>query len=410
MFANKREELMEHPENLMLGRSGKGWMIPDDSEMIPIPKGASLVAIPGHIPVGMDFEDKLTYFDTNPLASNEEVMAVAALLPQGFTRTFLPACTSKNGEPLGLLGYTAVAYKEGEIFVAAVQSDAHKKWHPQYYNTEGLSEKIHKKLKKLPDNRILRQLARCSLEYNCYTAQNIFYERWEGGIPTMNKCNADCIGCISESHQRDISQQNRLDFIPSVNEIAELGLEHLANAREAIISFGQGCEGDPSLNAKDLSAAIRLIRKQSERGTININTNAGYTEGIKMLSEAGLNAIRVSLFSCQEENYLKYHRPRNYSLDDVVKSIHLAKDQAVKISLNLLVFPGFTDREDEIEALIKFINKNSIDIVQLRNLNMDPEQLFKIFPAGSEALGIKTCIDIIQEECKVKIASYTHPH
>lgn len=411
VYANQKGEVLEHPGMTMLGRSGLDWVVPEKEEMMPLPKGASLVSIPAYIPVGLDTGENVQYLNQEPGGDAGPVLAVAALLPQGFTRTLLPACVSPSkGAVLPLLGYAAVGLKNEEIWVAAVQSDEHRKWHPQYYNTAGLPGKINRLLKKFPDNRILRQLARCSLQYSCYTAQNLFYGRWEAGIPTMTACNADCIGCISESHLDTDSPQNRLDFVPSVQEISELGWEHLGHAKEGIISFGQGCEGEPSLNAENLSQAIRKIRARTDQGTINMNSNAGYTEGIKKMCAAGLDSLRVTLFSCREGNYNIYHRPKNYSLQDVKNSISYAHDCGLKVSLNLLTFPGFTDREDEMEALLELLMKKQVDMVQLRNLNIDPQELFTRLPAGGEALGITSFIRILQDEMPgLKIGSYSHP-
>ena len=347
----------------------------------------------------------------DPANSAGTVLAVAALLPQGFTRTLLPACVSPgNSSSLPLLGYAAVGLKDEKIWVAAVQSDEHRKWHPHYYNTSGLSAKISRLLKKYPDNRILRQLARCSLQYSCFTAQNLFYGRWEAGIPTMTACNADCIGCISESHLDSTAPQNRLDFRPSVQEITELGLEHLLHAREGIISFGQGCEGEPSLNADTLAQAIHKIRQGTGQGTINMNSNAGFTEGIKKMADAGLDSLRVTMFSCREDNYNAYHRPKNYRLTDVMKSIKYAHDHGLKVSINLLTFPGFTDREEEIEAWLEMLTQGDVDMLQLRNLNIDPQDLFTHLPAGGEALGITSFLSIFQQELPhLELGSYSHP-
>lgn len=408
LYANEKGEVLEHPRVNMLGRSGMDWVEPEREEMMPLPRGASLVSVPGYIPVGLD-ENQI-----RPIKSAykcQEPQIVAALLPQGFTRTLLPAyVTPKNQSELPLQGYAAVGFKNEKIWVAAIQSDEHRKWHPLYYNTEGLPGRIDRMLKKYPDNRILRQLAKCSLQYSCYTAQNIFYGRWEGGIPTTTGCNAGCIGCISESHIAVDSPQQRLDFQPSVHEISELGLEHLAHAREGIISFGQGCEGDPSLNADVLAQAIVKIRQHSNRGTININSNAGYTKGIKQLCDAGLDAMRVTLFSCNKDHYNSYHRPRNYSLEDVGRSIQYAKELGLQVSLNLLTFPGFTDREEEIESLAAFVQNNGVDMIQLRNLNIDADLLFRHIPTGGEVLGINNLILILRQELPgLKIGSYTHP-
>jgi pyruvate-formate lyase-activating enzyme len=411
LYGNEKGELFEHPRIGMVGRSGDKWLVPEEKEMIPLPRGSSIIRIPGYIPVGLGENQNITCFDSDPFSPKQKVYAVGALLPQGFTRSLLPAgVSSDNACRLPLLGYAAVAFRRGKIYAAAIKTDEHRKWHPVYYNTEGLPARIGKMLKRFPKNRILRQLARCSLEYGCFTAQNIFYQRWEGGIPTMNKCNADCLGCISEAHWGGDSPQERISFSPSVDEIAEIGAFHLAQAKDAIISFGQGCEGEPSLNAENISLAIKKIRTLTSRGTINMNTNAGYTRGIKLITDAGLNSIRVTVFSFTEENYNRYHCPRNYTLDSVKRSIAYCHYRGVKTSINLLVFPGFTDREEEIDSLFAYLRENQIDMVQLRNLNIDPELLMQAFPVTGQPVGIATFIELLQREFPhIKLGSYTDP-
>ncbi|MGR6837358.1 radical SAM protein [Syntrophomonas erecta] len=410
LYANEQDQMFEHPGISMLGRTGSNWVEPEDKEMIPLPKGASLVKVPNHLPVGIGNNDQPAYFSEDPFNPGQKASAVAALLPQGYTRTLLPACVGQDGSELPLLGYAAVGLKGDQVYVAALQSDEHRKWHPVYYNTSGLPSQINRMLNKYPDNRILRQLAQCSLKYSCFTAQNIFYQRWEGGIPTMPVCNAGCIGCISENHTGVDSPQQRLSFKPDIEEIAELGLEHLEHAREAIISFGQGCEGEPSLNSDNLSQAIKIIRSRTPRGTININTNAGFTRGIVQLCDSGLDSMRVTVFSFQEENYLKYHRPRGYSFANVEESIRYAGEKGVQVAINLLIFPGFTDRKDEVEALLKFIDKNPVHMIQMRNLNIDPDTISRIFGNHSKTLGIVNFIHILKQEIPgVKLGSYTHP-
>ncbi len=411
MYANARGELKDHPGLSMLGRSGDEWVVPE-REMMLLPRGASLAALPHHVPVGFDeAADIVTGFEHDPENAGEPCYAVGAILPQGFTRTLFPACVKPAHIQMPLLGYAAIGFRKGNIYVAAVQTDKHHKWHPVYYNTEKLPRHIAKLLKKHPRNRILRQLARCSLQYNCFTAQNIFYGRWEGGIPTTNACNAACMACISEDHQGQVaSTQKRLDYMPTAREVADIGEHHLHHARDGIISFGQGCEGEPSLSGDLLGEGIHLIRKRTLRGTININTNAGYTTGIKAMCDAGLDSMRVSMFSCRERHYQIYHRPRNYSLQDVEESIAYAKARGVKVALNLLVFPGFTDREEETAALIAFCRSHKIETLQLRNLNIDPEVLFAALPARERGQGIPEFIQQIKTHCKeMQIASYSHP-
>lgn len=412
LYANENGEVCEHPEFGMLARSGNEWIQPVMGDMIPLPKGSTLVSLPGHIAVGCTLDNKPFGIQEDPFNKGKIARPVAALLPQGFTRTLLPAAVAApEATELPLFGYAAVGFKGARTFVAAVQSDEFRQWHPCYFNTRGLADRVNRTIKKYPHNRIYRQLALCALEYGCFTAQNIFYQRWEGGIPTMNRCNARCLGCISQSHSQATAPQRRLDFLPEAEEISQVGSEHLEKAARAIVSFGQGCEGDPLINASVLARAISDMRLRTDRGTINMNSNAGYTRGIKILCRAGLQALRVTLFSCREKDYQRYHRPQDYSLKDVVNSVCYAKEKGVYVSINLLTFPGYTDRESQIDSLMQFIRNTGVDMVQLRNLNIDPDVLMREFPGLETGIGITDFLCHVQSAVPwLKLGSYTHTH
>ena len=62
------------------------------------------------------------------------------------------------------------------------------------------------------------------------------------------------------------------------------------------------------------------------------------------------------------------------------KSLRYATDKGVITSINYLVFPGVTDREEEIEAMIEFVRRTGLKLIQLRNLNIDPESYLGIIP------------------------------
>ncbi|HWP98376.1 MAG TPA: radical SAM protein [Syntrophomonadaceae bacterium] len=410
LFANEKGEICDDPMTGMLGRSGNEWVEPSPEEMMPLPGGSTLVLVPGHFPVGIGGNGETCALQADPYQPDQRAWAVAALLPQGFTRTLIPACVGLPDAPeLPILGYAAVGLKGEQTYVAAIQSDEHRKWHPIHYNTEGLPQRITAFLKRCADNRIYKQLARCALRYSCFTAQNIFYQRWEGGIPTMPSCNARCLGCISERHGMSQAPQNRLDFIPDAREISEVAINHLSKARDGIISFGQGCEGEPSLNAHRLADAIRITRQHTEKGTINMNSNAGNTTGVKLLCDAGLQALRVTIFSGREENYNRYHEPVGYGLSDVLNSICYARDKGVFVSLNLLVFPGFTDRESEMEALLSLIQKGGVNMIQLRNLNIDPGCLMENFPSQEAGMGMAEFLHQLRLAAPdLRLGSYTH--
>jgi pyruvate-formate lyase-activating enzyme len=368
LYADGEGHLFEEKELTALGLNGREAVIADE-RWIDLPEGGELVLLPGRSPMGFDEA-------AGELEVVEESVALAALLPVGYTRALLPGYEIQESRELPLFGYTAVGAADGRLKVAAFQTDEDRKWNPLHYNTADLPERIAAGRRRFPENRILEQLARCALEYHCLTAQNIFYRRWEAGIPVSPVCNCDCMGCISQQPAECCpAPQSRIRFVPGVREVAELAAAHLAEAEEGIVSFGQGCEGEPSLQSDLLAEAIAAVRRQTGRGTVNINSNAGDTRAIARLADAGLDSIRVSLFSAIPEDYQWYHRPRGYGLADVVASLRHAAGHGLQTSLNLLLFPGFTNQPRQTEALYRLIAETGLFQLQLRNLNLDPEKL-----------------------------------
>lgn len=409
LYADNQGDFYDHPNILALGRAGEMFLELREEDMIELPLGASLVLIPKGYPAGITPKGKFVLLEKDDFG--KESFAVGALLPQGYTRTLLPAYRRKSGEDvLPLFGYSAVAFKEGKLYVGAIKTDDPTRWDPKYYNGDDLPKKIAKIEKENTGNRLISHLAHCALKYQCFTAQNIFYKRWEGGIPLSPACNANCLGCISlQESECCPAPQSRITFTPTPKEVAQIAVPHLRVNDGSIISFGQGCEGDPSLSLS-LPSAIDLIRKETKLGTININTNAGFTKGITLACDAGLDSMRVSLISARKEAYQKYYRSKAYNLENVLKSIAYAKKSGVFVSLNLLFFPGFSDREEEFEALVKLITDYRIDMVQFRNLNIDPDWFLNEMPASkSEVMGVFEYIESLNALPKLIIGNFLHP-
>ena len=86
-----------------------------------------------------------------------------------------------------------------------------------------------------------------------------------------------------------------------------VAVEHLETARgRVLVSFGQGCEGEPLLRWRDVAKAIRLARARTDRGSINVNTNGSRPDALAALFDAGLDACRVSLNSASPDLYAAY--------------------------------------------------------------------------------------------------------
>jgi molybdenum cofactor biosynthesis enzyme MoaA len=227
-------------------------------------------------------------------------------------------------------------------------------------------------------------------------------------------CNARCVGCISKQEEEGlISPQDRLSFIPTVDEIVEVAVPHLESAEEAIVSFGQGCEGEPLLQWRRIEQAIKTIRARTNRGVININTNASNPRWLQRLYGAGLDTLRASTISGHPETYSAYYRPIGYSFEDVKESLRRARDAGLYSSINLLCFPGMIDREREVEALLSFVRETGLRLIQLRNLNIDPEVLLPRMPAldsMGKALGMRKMIEILKREVPdVEIGNFSRP-
>ena len=402
ILSDTEGNIFDHPSLKLSGRSGDRFFLPHPSELVPLPKGSQLFTLPGRIPIGWD-EEKKSFVSSRKveLRSKEvECIAVAAFLPPGYIRTLLPATQLEPKAPtLPLWAYSAVGWKDGKFLATGLFIDPNLHWNPKYFeNDRLLKRKVHTFLSKTPENRLLQQLSRCALEYHCFAAKNIFFRRWECPLPTSPSCNAACIGCISlQPSECCPASMERIRFVPTVDEVLEVALPHLEEAEDAIVSFGQGCEGEPLMQWRLLERSIRELRERTDRGTVNLNTNGSFSDRVAKLCDAGLDSVRVTLNSPHLKFYKRYHKPKGYSFGEVLDSMVQAKKKGIYTSINLLVFPGFTDREEEVEGLIKLIRKTDLDLIQMRNLNIDPDLYLKAMGKG-QGIGISQMVDILKQK------------
>ncbi|GAC1346120.1 MAG: radical SAM protein [Ktedonobacteraceae bacterium] len=406
VYCTSEGEIREEPRLQALAFGNRPLAAAD---LIPLPDGVTLSMMPDRLAVGQKSSG------TQQVIAQTHGWAAAALLPIGYTRTFLPAYEKVPvTSPLPFFGYSAVAGMHGRLYVAAIKTDDPHKWHPRAFNKRVLTRLVQEKQAAYPQNRIVAQHAHCALDYSCPTASNLFFGRWEMAIAVSPGCNARCIGCISKQEEEDlISPQDRLTFIPTIEEIVEVAVPHLEQAEEAIVSFGQGCEGEPLLQWRRIEQSIKAIRGRTARGVININTNASNPRWLQRLYDAGLDTLRASTISGHPETYTAYYRPLGYTFEDVKESLKRANDAGVYSSINLLCFPGMIDREREVEALLAFVKETGLRLIQLRNLNIDPEVLLPRMPplnSMGKALGVRTMIELIKREApEVEIGNFTRP-
>jgi pyruvate-formate lyase-activating enzyme len=410
LFSDARGVVYDHPTLLAAVRSGDQLRAPVERP-VALPEGAALCMLPGRRPLGVDPA-------TGEVVPLREVKvgrrtfvphAVGVTLPPGWTRALLPAAgrpalaAADEAPVLPQWAYTAAALGADGPVAFAIHTDRRRHWSLAAHSTPELAGRVKARL-AAPDaagNPVWRQIAHCALESRCFTAQNTFYGRDEGAVPTSAACNAACIGCLSEQEEgMPPPSHERIARPPTPEDMAAVATHHLSTAAgRVMLSFGQGCEGEPLLRWREIAAAIRRVRASTRRGSINMNTNGSLPDALAAVIDAGLDACRISLNSASDDLYTAYYRPVGYRFADVVRSMKVAKDRGAYLAVNLLTFPGVTDREEEAERLWRLAAEVGIDQVQTRSLAIDPDVYMAIARergGRGQALGMRAFLEGLQ--------------
>ncbi|WP_088536485.1 radical SAM protein [Geobacter sp. DSM 9736] len=404
LYADERGNIFDHPYLCMAGMNGDDPVLPEGVELIPLPEDSRLFTIPDTPPIAWDRKAGkfVTVEQVREGRRSVRVQAVSAFMAPGYVRTLLPACDYRRKKVhLPLWSYTAVGWDEEQerFVVAASRVDTNENWLPRNYDDRLLDPLVRKLSAEFPDNRLLVQLARCAVDYHCFAAKNLFFRRWEAPIPTSPACNSRCLGCISlQPSDCCPSNHERIGFVPTPEEIVELMLPHLEQAPDPIVSYGQGCEGDPILQADTIAEATRLLKKASSRGTVNFNSNGSMPERVRMLCDAGMDSMRFSMNSVQEDLYNRYYRPVGYVFADVEQSVRIARERGLFTMINYLVSPGVTDSEAEVEALLRFIDRTGVHMIQMRNLSIDPDFYNRRMQVTGRGVGMYRMLQRIKRE------------
>jgi len=369
VVANAAGEIFDLLDFHAAGRSGREIYPLDPAVLIPLPENSRLYFLPQRAPLG---------YSHKSLAPRQlnEYTAVAAFLPPGYTIFSVAAFHRQADAPLlPIYAYSAVCWYRDQFHVPARRVDDDVKHDPAQFSLSKIKKLVEQRRRQFPNNRLISHHGiNCALRYGCPNAQNLFLDRWEAPIAVSGACNAACVACISEQPPDTVqSPHDRLGFVPTIEEIVEIAVPHLESASRAIISFGQGCEGEPLLQAPLMAAAIKKIRRHTGRGTIHLNTNGSRPEMVSRLIDEGLDSMRVSLNSLREPIYTAYYQPRSYRFSDVIESIRLARQRGLWTSINYLSFPGVTDDENEFAALAQLLETTDLNMIQWRNLNIDPD-------------------------------------
>jgi len=406
VFADEDGNIYDHPDLLMLVRRGRELTLPRPDELIPLPEGSDLYLLPGRHALGLDPQ-------TGKAEALEE-RAVAAFVCPSYTLSGTAAYLKDDGSPsLPLFAYGAVGFANDKFWVAATQVDKDRRQVFTQVAPERITKGAQDLLRRYPENRLIGHLARCALTFCCPAAKNLALGRFEAPLPTSRACNARCYGCISHQPLESgfPASQNRIDFRPKAREIVEIMHLHSKRAKNPVLSFGQGCEGEPLTEASLLTEAIALFRSEGGRGTVNINTNASLPDTIPDLAKAGLDSIRVSMNSARETVYNSYYRPHGYTFADVCRTIATAREHELFVSINYLFFPGINDTESELAALTDLVTQTRPNYIQMRNLSLDPELYLGCVGEPTESsMGLGNFMKRLKKTCPWINYGYFNPY
>ncbi|MEJ2154598.1 MAG: radical SAM protein [Desulfobacteraceae bacterium] len=375
VVANEKGEIFDLAGYAAVGCDGPVQACLCVEETRNLPHGSELMYLPDRVPLVYDLQSNaVVAMAENPYEPGEAIFPVAAFNSPGYVITHTGAWEERSrAVPLPLFSYGAVGWHRGKFRSAVLQVDKEPRQDLRRMPADKVAAGVQDLRQTLAGNRLSAHLENCALNYGCPAGKNFFLGRYEAPLPTATTCNAGCLGCLSLQSDKAIScSQERIAFTPSPEEIAQVAMTHIKRVKQAVVSFGQGCEGDPLMAADTITRAIRKIRSQTDQGTINMNTNGSLPDKIEALLDAGLDSLRISMNSLRKVCYTAYFRPRGYGFGDVLESIDLALQAGAHVAINYLNCPGFNDTPEEGAALMDFIDQHPISMIQWRNLNFDP--------------------------------------
>jgi len=367
---------------------------------IPVPDGTDLVALQARDAIGLDRAGR-----PRPLGGGR--LAVGAILPLGYLRTGLPAYAEDPGAaPLAPRAYTAVgADANGELVVSgaviepAARADA-----------ADLQTKLNAALREHPSNRLVKQLARCAKEYRCRAAANAFFRAQDCALPVAAASNERPPGFVALRDEGDASPTEPAAFHPTAAEIADVAVAHLDGGGR-LVAFGRACEGEPLLDTRLVEAAIGAIRKRTARGTVHLETNGSLPLALRRSCDAGLDSVTFRIGSARSETYDALHRPDGYRFTDVRASIAEAISRKVAVAVALLMLPGLTDREVELDAIVALAGElPNGSALLLRGLAADPQRVLRLLRATDAPLGMERALERLRADAShLRIAALPNP-
>ena len=150
-------------------------------------------------------------------------------------------------------------------------------------------------------------------------------------VSVTSRCNFRCLYCMPNTPFEWEPKENLLTY--------EEMFQFLKVAIDSGIKKIRLTGGEPLIR-KDLDKFIKMISDYAPNIDLALTTNGYYLENsAKLLKEAGLKRVNISLDSLKKETYQKI--AQKDVLDKVLKGIEESIKVGLKVKLNVVILKGF---------------------------------------------------------------------
>lgn len=165
---------------------------------------------------------------------------------------------------------------------------------------------------------------------------------------------------------------------------------------------------EPLLAIRELEAAVRAARERDAAAKLHLETNGSRPAALRRAIDAGIGSVTIRMASAQPDTYEVLHGPRGYRWADVRASLQLVGEREARLAIALLVMPGLTDREGELDALSALLGELPGGIIELRELGADPLGVLAGLPRA-RPLGMPALLERISAADHFRLAAALEP-
>ena len=182
-------------------------------------------------------------------------------------------------------------------------------------------------------------------------------------ISVTDRCNIRCFYCMPNENVQFLPQKEILTFEEIqrfVRICGQLGVDRIR------------ITGGEPLVRSQLDKLVEMIASTDGINNVALTTNGILLSGqAKMLREAGLHRINISLDTLNEDTFFRLSRRKG--LHRVLQGIDAAIEAGFeKIRLNAIAIAGLTD--DEVIPLVEFAVSKHLEIRFIEFMPLDAEQ------------------------------------